>query len=183
LKEIVRIKIETLTSEAFRAFGLVVGPDLGQASAPMSGESRGWEIDFVTDGTPRVQVTRAPFQGLSFSKMERHLSHTKVAIPLSGSPTAIVVAPPTAVSPPVPPDPRTVRAFLLDGTSGYLLFKGVWHSIDRFPLFPPGATFVVFNDHETAADLRLAAEGRGGMLLTHQIDFAIDSGVSFELAL
>ena len=145
------IKIEMLTDEAFAPFGQVIGastkPSTGEEVAcPMPGKR-------VQDRRyPAGPGDQHPFSGLSFNKMERHFIQTKVTIPLTGSPAVVAVSAPTdpkdreAI-----PSPDQVRAFLLDGTKGYMLKKGTWHSVDRLPLYPPGSVFVVFNDHETAA--------------------------------
>ncbi len=52
-----------------------------------------------------------------------------------------------------------MRAFLIDGSKGYLLGKGTWHSIDRFPLGPPATVFVTLNEQETVEDLARAYAG------------------------
>lgn len=178
------IKIEILTDEAFAPFGQVVGASSQPFDLRGAGVSKFRELDFQTEGTPRVQVTQTPYSGLRFNKMERHFIQTKVTVPLSGSPSVVAVAAPTdpkdleAI-----PSPDQVRAFLLDGTKGYMFKKGTWHSVDRLPLYPPSAVFVVFNDHETAADLQLAYAGKGGFKLTQEVDFEARFGIRFEMVL
>jgi hypothetical protein len=64
-----------------------------------------------------------------------------------------------------------------------MLKKGTWHSVDRLPLYPPGTVFVVFNDHETAADLKLAYAGKGGFKLTQEVNYETRFGIRFEMVL
>src|SRR5947207_2969976 len=75
-----------------------------------------------------------------------------------------------------------VRAVLLDGTKGYALDVGTWHSLDRFPLYPPDTDWVIITDHETQQDLTAAYAGQGGGQLTHEVDYA-ELGVTFALRL
>jgi len=184
MADVKTIKIEMLTQEAFEPFGQVIAGDAKPMDFRGSGVSNAWELDFQTEGTPRVQVTSTPYSGLSFTKMERHFIQTKVTVPLTGSPAVVAVSAPTdpkdreAI-----PSPDQVRAFLLDGTKGYMLKKGTWHSVDRLPLYPLGTVFVVFNDHETAADLKLAYTGKGGFRLTQEVNYQTRFGIRFEMVL
>ena len=41
--------------------------------------------------------------------------------------------------------PGDVRAFLVDPGRGFSFARGTWHSLDRYVLAPPGATFVILN--------------------------------------
>ena len=43
------------------------------------------------------------------------------------------------------PRPDQVRAFLIDPEKGYSFSVGTWHSLHRYVLAPPGATFAVIN--------------------------------------
>jgi ureidoglycolate lyase len=183
MADIQRVKIEVLTAEAFEPFGEVL-----DGTRPFdvkgSGVSRGYTVNFETDGTPRVQVTQTPFSGFTFSKLERHFLQTKVCVPLAGSPAVVAVATPTdPKDPEAIPSPDQVRAFLLDGTKGYMFKRATWHSVDRLPLYPPGSSFVVFNDRETAEDLRLAYEGKGGFKFTQEVNYTTRFGITFELVL
>lgn len=184
MAEVKRVRIELLSDQAFAPFGQIVGAGTQPPTPQGSGISEAWTVDFHTEGTPRVQITRAPFQGYVFSKLERHFTHTKVAVPLAGSPAVVAVARPTdPVDRGSIPDPEEVRAFLFDGTKGYILKKATWHSVDRYPLYPPATIFVVFGDHETATDLKLGFEGKGGFKLTQQVDYLDQCDLVFELAL
>ncbi len=43
------------------------------------------------------------------------------------------------------PVPEEIKAFLIDPSKGYMFKVGTWHSLQRFVLSPPGATFAVIN--------------------------------------
>jgi ureidoglycolate lyase len=181
LMETVReIKIEPLTEQGFAPFGELIS---SKDRAPdFRGESgtQGWAIDFRS-GTPLVMLLKTPYQGLQFTKLERHFNVTQSFLPLGGSPAVVAVAPPgdrDALA-----APEDVRAFLLDGKIGYALARGAWHSLDRFPLYPPGTEWVILTDHETQEDLREAYAGRGGWRLTQEVDYAATFGVTFALTL
>lgn len=176
------VRIEPLTDEAFRPFGQVLGAGERAPDYRGGGGSYGWRVDFQADGRPRVSVSVAPFQGLRFARLERHFHVTQTFVPLDGSPAVVAVAPPTdPADREAIPAPESIRAFLIDGTKGYLLGKGTWHSIDRFPLAPPSTVFVTINEQETVEDLARAYAGHGGWERTQEIDYQARFGVTFEL--
>ena len=76
-----------------------------------------------------------------------------------------------------------MRGFLLDGSVGYVLHAGTWHSLDRLAVAPPDTRWVMITDHETAEDLEAAYTGRGGFALTEEVDFAVRFGTTFEFVL
>jgi ureidoglycolate lyase len=184
MARVVRIKAEPLTEGAFRPFGQIIGAQDRPPDYHGGGQSRGWLADFRTDGRATISASLVPFQGLTFTKLERHFNLTQAFIPLDGAPAMVAVAAPTDPNDrDAIPAPEQVRAFLLDGTKGYLLSRGTWHSLDRFPIYPPSSVFVIINDHETLDDLRLAYAGKGGWKLSQEVDYAARFDVTFELTL
>ena len=184
MARVVRIKAEPLTGEAFRPFGEIIGVQDRPPDYRGGGKSQGWTADFRSEGRTLVSASLVPYQALTFAKLERHFNLTQAFIPLDGAPAIVAVAPPTDPNDrEAIPAPEQVRAFLLDGTQGYLLLKGTWHSLDRFPIYPPASVFVIINDHETLQDLRLAYAGQGGWKLSQEVDYAARFGVTFELSL
>lgn len=177
------IRVELLTEEAFAPFGEIISAKHRPPDFRGAGGTLGWAIDFQS-GTPLVMMLQTPYQGLTCKKMERHLNLTQAFIPLGGAPAVVAVAPPTDPNDrSAIPRPDQIRAFLLDGTKGYALARGTWHSLDRFPLYPPESRFVILTDRETAADLELAYSGAGGWKLTREVDFEATLGVTFRLVL
>jgi ureidoglycolate lyase len=178
------IKIEPLTDKAFRPFGQVIEVPERPPDFRGGGRAQLWSVAFEATGTTQVSVIRVPYGELTFHKLERHFAVTQTFIPLHGSPAVVALAPPTdphdrdAI-----PQPEQVRAFLLDGTKGYVLARGTWHSLDRYPLYPPASVFVMLNDSTTAADLAAAYRGQGGWQWTQEVDYAARCGITFEIVL
>jgi ureidoglycolate hydrolase len=133
-----RIKVEPMEPDTFNPFGTLIHAGGRPPDFRGGGQSVGWAVPFESDGRPQVTVVTSPFQGLRFGKLERHFGVTQAFIPFGGSPAVVAVAAPA----PHPdrdlvPRPEDVRAFLIDDRKGYLLKRGTWHALDRFPLHPP----------------------------------------------
>jgi ureidoglycolate lyase len=173
------IRIQPLTAEAFAPFGTVI--DVGERAPNYVAASgtEGWHVAFES-GRPLVSLLRTPYQGLRFRTMERHFHVSQAFIPLGGQRAAVAVAPPSA-EPDEVPRLDAIRAFLLDGSKGYVLHKGTWHSLDRFPLRPPDTRFVMLTDHETQADLTAAYGAGKPATLTQEVDLERVFGVTIEL--
>ena len=136
-----RLDIEPMTAESFAPFGQLVDtsetPDNRRVMTP----SR-----FECDGRTTIHTIWQPHAGRSFSRLERHFGVTQTFFQLSGSPSVVCVAPPTDLDDSgAIPRPDDVRAFLIDPRMGFSFARGTWHSLDRFVLAPPGATFVILN--------------------------------------
>ncbi len=163
-----RLEIEPMTEESFSPYGYVLSardrPADHRIIAP---------VDFQADGRGTLGVIWQPyqgvkrrvggprhapdgstdvgwyqFQGLVFSQLERHFAVTQSFIQMSGSPAVVAVAEATDMDDPMAsPDPEDVRAFLIDSSKGYVLKRGTWHSLNRYILAPPGATFAILNSN------------------------------------
>jgi ureidoglycolate lyase len=181
MRTIHELPIEPLTEEAFAPFGQIISTKTRNPDFRTESGTEGWAIDFRS-GRPLVMVLRTAYQGMRFSKLERHFELTQTFLPLGGSPAAVAVAPPSRDRS-VIPDPTDVRAFLLDGTKGYALAPGTWHSLDRFPLYPPDTRWVIITDHETQQDLLTAYSGQGGWERTQEVDYGALRDVAFALTL
>jgi ureidoglycolate hydrolase len=175
------VVVEPLTEEAFAPFGELVAPKARTPDFRTESGTEGWAVDFRS-GRPLVMVLRTRYQGLRFAKLERHFGLTQTFLPLGGAPAAVAVAPASSDRSAVP-DPADVRAFLLDGTTGYALAPGTWHSLDRFPLYPPDTRWVILTDHETQEDLLTAYRGQGGWALSQEVDYGARAGLAFALTL
>ena len=137
----VKLKVEPMTEEAFRPYG-----EVWEAKEYPSDHRQSFPTAYQPEGKATASVMWQPYQTLTFTKLERHFHATHVFIPVSGSLAAVAVAPPTDENDPMAiPDPKNVRAFLIDGTKGFAYKKGTWHSLDRYILSPPGTTFVTLN--------------------------------------
>jgi ureidoglycolate hydrolase len=170
----ITLPLERMTHEAFEPFGSII--EAPQPSPPdLDGDlTRGWEVPFEADGPVQVLALYTQHGGSRFSKLERHSHVTQTFIAVSGSVSAVAVAPGS----PDRPDPEAIRAFLVEPPRAYVLGRGVWHSLDRFPLQAPGATFVMVTELETTTELRKPPEL---WERTAVYDYSVD-GLVFGLA-
>ena len=92
------------------------------------------EVD-LSGGRPIMAALTFRWRELSFTHMEQHASFTQAFLPADGRPVLVVVARPVS-GPGSDPDFSDLKAFILDGTQGILLGKGIWHC----PLFSLAGT-------------------------------------------
>jgi ureidoglycolate lyase len=175
---IVRVRVEPLTDEAFRPFGEILSPKSTPPDFQGVG-SAGWKSGFDLDGRAQVMTYRSDYTGLQVRHLERHFAVTQTFIPLGGTPAVVAVAPPTDPDPDALPAPEQVRAFLLDGSAGYVLKRGTWHSLDRYPLEPRPADIVIITERETQDELEQVEQAR--WTRTQQVDYLERLDVLFEL--
>ena len=178
MDRVVRVKAELLTPEAFAPFGEVLS--LREQPPDFHGNtSVGWKANFEGSGATLIMTLSSRYVGLRCTSLERHLNVTQTFIPLGRVPAIIAVAVPTdGMKTPAPED---VRAFILDGSAGYVLHAGAWHSPDRYPLYPPSAEIVIITSHETQHELETLE--RVGWRHTQVVDYAAEHGVTFEFEL
>ena len=136
-----RLSIEPMTGESFAPFGRLL------ESSETPGDRRVMTpSDFECDARTTINTIWQPCAGRSFSRLERHFAVTQTFVQLSGSPSVVCVSAPTDLDDPhAVPRPEDVRAFLIDPGRGFSFARGTWHSLDRYVLAPPGATFVILN--------------------------------------
>ena len=138
---IVRLPIEPMTAESFAPYGEVI-----EARERPADGRRFFPVDFRIDGRTTVDVIWQPTEGRRFRLLERHFAVTQAFIPLEGAPAVVAVAAPTDLDDAeAVPKPEEVRAFLIDPGKGYAYKIGTWHSLDRYLLEPPGASFLILN--------------------------------------
>ena len=127
-----RLKIEPMTEESFRPFG-----ELMDAEERPPDQRQFSPIDFQADGITTVSVIWQPYQGLTFTQLERHFGVTQSFIQLAGSPAVVAAALPTDLNDPKAiPNPDQVRAFLIDKTKGFAFKKrhlALPQSVHPFP--------------------------------------------------
>lgn len=175
----IEIGLEPLAAEAFRPFGQVIGrlPSPPVFRAP---HIESWRVDFGADGPVEVMFARYAHMPMEFAAMERHFDVTQSFVPLGGSASVMVVAPPTdRRGPGARPPAETVRAFYADGGGGILLWRGTWHALTRFPARPPHADFALITGLDTQREIERQREDGTRPALTEVHDFATADGVSF----
>jgi ureidoglycolate lyase len=175
MTSVIRVPVEPLTPDAFAPFGALLAP---KDTAPdFHGlMSVGWRSNFEVTGEITIMTLTSRFSGSRFSMLERHFDVTQTFIPLGSELSVVAVAPPTGNE---PPDPADVRGFLLDGTAGYVLKRGTWHSLDRYPLHPPSASIVIITGRRTQEDLE--QNSPDNLRLSEQVDYSARFGITFEL--
>ena len=170
---------ETLTSEVFRLYGEVVRkPDT--APQLVVGDVQSWPVPFEADSPAQIMFNRFHRGTGDFSLLERHAQVTQCFFPLGGIGFIMVVAAPTPDA--RLPDPGLVRAFIVEGAQGLLLWKGTWHSIARFPLCAPHVDICFITDVETQTELESCKATGKRPQLTHYADFQASHGLAFRIA-
>ena len=179
MSRIVQIEVEPLTEEAFRPFGELISAT--DRPADFHGlNSEGWKARFEVDGPPLVMLLSSRSEGAQFTRLERHFGVTQTFIPLGQVPSVVAMAAPTAADDPAAiPAPEEVRGFLIDGSAGYVLKRGTWHSLDRYPLSREASQIVIITGQSTQVELENAP--RDQWRLTQDVDYASQYGVTFEL--
>ena len=176
-----RLAIEPMTAESFAPFGWVTKssgmPDDRRVMTPLR---------FEYDGRITIHTIWQPRAGRTFSRLERHFGVTQTFFQLSGSPCVVCVAPPTDLDDPdAVPRPVDVRAFLIDPGQGFSFARGTWHSLDRYVLAPPGATFVILNSDPNPTQIVDYANGTSVRFADLDVDpepvrTAVDTGPPLE---
>src|SRR5262245_46379110 len=69
------LRVEPLTEEAFAPFGQVISAKARTPDFKTDSGTEGWAVDFRS-GRPLVMLLRTVYQGLRFTKLERHLNVT-----------------------------------------------------------------------------------------------------------
>ena len=180
MARVVEIPIEPFSHEAFAPYGQAVGPLPGEP-AWQRPRLTSWRMDFACDGIADLKMIRYQHQPMAFSMLERHLNHTETRVPLMGGRFVMVVAEPAASLDTVElPDPASIRAFLIDGTVGIILWKGTWHSLDTYPAEPPHVDCAFISEKGTQAEIEVVGADPANAKLTHVVDFA-PTGISFQL--
>ena len=175
-----QVEIEPLLAESFAPYGQVIAQG---AEPTFSGPHvSAWRMNFGADGPVDVMLNRFVHLPMEFSEMERHFNVTQSFIPLGGSPSVMVVAPPSPrKGAEGRPSPETVRAFYVEGTQGVLLWKGTWHALTRFPVRPPHADIVMITGLDTQLELEKQTSDGSVPALTEVWNFARAEGVTFKV--
>ncbi len=173
----VQVPVLPLTHETFAPFGeLLASRDTEPDFTGLM--SVGWNAEFRVTGEIHIMTLRSRYSGYRFSMLERHFDVTQTFIPIGSATALVAVAAPTGDR---PPDPADVRGFLLDGSAGYVLHRGTWHSLDRYPIRSEASDLVIITGRRTQEDLE--THDRPQLELSEQIDYADQFGVTFTFDL
>lgn len=168
-----------LTPESFRPYGAVIRkPDTEPQLA--IGEAESWDIPFDADTPAKIMFNRFHRGDGEFNLLERHSGVTQCFFPLGQTGFIMVVSERTAGN--ASPDPHAVKAFVVEGAQGLLLWRGTWHSIARFPLRTPFVDFAFVTDEATQRDLEECKTFSDAPHLTDYADFARSHDLKFRIA-
>jgi ureidoglycolate hydrolase len=137
----VSVPVQPLTAAGFAPYG-----EVWQTTERPPDARAMVRTGFEHDGRVTVNVIWQPSRGLAFSRLERHFGVTQAFVHLGGEPAVVCVAAPTASDNPADvPDPTDIRGFRVEPGQGFAYRRGTWHSLDRYLLRPPGASFLILN--------------------------------------
>jgi len=146
------VRAEILTPEKFKPFGRLIEVPSGKADVERD-YLRWWgglyDLDFQdTASIGYLEIQRREFL---VSELERHVKAAEIFISIEG--VSIMPFAPASASdnPEARPSLDKLTAFIVDGTQGMIIERGVWH----FPPFPVTQKmgFILIVRKETADDL------------------------------
>jgi ureidoglycolate lyase len=140
----ITVRVQPLTPEAFAPYGRVVLDD----RQPLEMREGQFTARLMT-------VQRMPAR---LERINRHLDHSQMFVPLRGDPTVLVVAPPSV--PMEGFDPTKLAAFATDGQTTVIFHTGTWH-IEPRALGKDACQVInvqtdVFRSHTELIDLKAA---------------------------
>lgn len=139
-----KIKVEALTEDSFRAYGKVLGrpdenlPDITDAISNVWLGVSGL-MDIGHRGGQSVTYLEIHSRPERYDTIERHLTSAEAFIPLRGE-SVLVVGPAGEEN----PSADSLRAFYLDGSCGVLFPRGTWHAVPY--ALSDAVTFLVLVD-------------------------------------
>lgn len=179
--KVVRIDVEPVSDEAFAPFGQLIG--LSEDTPVFQNPGlRSWRLNYQCVDATEAMFIWFDHVPMAFSKIERHFNVTQSFIPLDRVEMVMVVAPRTDPTDwnDLPPPPA-LRAFLIPGTHGVMMWKGVWHALNRYPTQPPGGGFTLLTSVATQAELEREKRDGTPPKLTQAVDYADRFKVRFEV--
>ena len=181
MSDIVQIRIERLTAEAFAPFGQLICERSDEPPVFEGPELRSWHQDLEVEGVTELMYIHYVHKPIAFSTVERHFDVTQTFVPLGGAASVKVVAPPTDPKDrDSVPEPSQYRAFYVPGTVGIMLWRATWHAMTRFPTSPHGAGFAFLTDASTQRELEKQQADGTPAKLTQQIAYLERDGISFK---
>lgn len=175
--DVLKLRPQPMTAEAFAPYGTVINGD--RQDEPHYSSDIGtaaWRVDLDV-AQPLYIALRTPPSTLLVTQLERHFNVQQTFLPLGGATAALIVARPTSGDD--LPGPQDVAAFLLDGSFGYALHVGTWHSLDRLPVTAADTNWFMITHADTQADLANLATGNATH--TQVIDLKSIWGMPIEI--
>ena len=170
-----KITLEKLCLEKFDKYGWILEPhgvcDFGRPRL------KNWRLPFNSDADPRLQIMRYSNKEHKLSIFERHKYVTELRAPIGRAAAILVVA--GEPSSDEVPNVESVRAFLLNGSTGIMFRKGVWHGVDCFPINSEYVDYLFLSDEETENEIEASKKPRNGKR-TEIYDFS-SLNLSFQI--
>jgi len=169
------IEVEPLSSEAFAPYGWLLAagdtPDFEHTGL------KNWRLPFHSDMPLRLQVMRYSLKKRQLSLFERHTQVTEGRSPIGDAAAILVVAgDPTQDA---DPEAASVRAFYLDGATGIMFRKGVWHGLDCYPAHRDYVDYLFLSDTATEDEIEESIAPRPGVR-TDLFDFS-EQNLTFQI--
>ena len=118
MSQVIEIKVEALSDEAFAPFGQLIGPREGTPA--FGGEGlRSWRLEYDADGATEAMYIWFDYIPMTFSRIERHLNVTQAFVPLNAAEMVMVVGPRTGSPGPRTPSSRRNRPLTLVSASSF----------------------------------------------------------------
>ena len=151
--KIIDLKLEPANALALAPFGSIVGKDADAEAVDIDfykgAVAISYPAEFNSDHPVEIALASMRRRPPEVRYLERHFQHTQAFIPLAGKPFVAVMAPPCDGD---LPDLSKVRAFLFDGSAGFVIHRGTWH---EFPFAIEDDTHViVLLSRQTGYDLK-----------------------------
>jgi ureidoglycolate lyase len=158
--EVRSVVAEWFAPEEWARYGTIVAP-LGHERLPIDlyGDSLDvFKEPMESDRPLEYLISRLRNRGYEIRFLERHLELTQAFIPLGGVPFIQVVAAADAREESGIPALEEIRAFIVPGTVGVQIHRGVWHE-PPFP-FQPDQVVLVTSHQDLTAGLGSALDER-----------------------
>jgi ureidoglycolate hydrolase len=139
------VQCSLLTAERFAPYGSLIEKPMREGDVErdyLSWWGGLYDLDF--EGTASLGILSIKRRPFIVNQLERHMKAVEIFVPVHG----------TSIMPFAGPEDITkCEAFIVDGTAGIVINKGVWH----FPPFPvtERMEFVLTVRKETADDLEI----------------------------
>lgn len=169
------IPLERLNATAFAPYGWIL--ESGLSADYVRPGLKNWRLPFSSADTFRLQVMRYSNRDMRLSMFERHVSVTEARHPIGDAPAVVVVAGDPEKN--APPTQQSIRAFLLNGDTGIMFRKGVWHGLDCFPARSAHVDYLFLSDAATEDEIEAQDTPTNGVH-TQIFDF-MDKGVTFQI--
>jgi ureidoglycolate lyase len=177
------LHLEPATIDSVAAFGEILGAvsPITRVPAFYAGSVRHAEpTGFVMDEDIRILLSTVDRRPFRVDLLERHFKHTQAFFPIGGKPFAMVMAPPNDQD---LPDLDLARAFLFDGSGGFILKLGTWHD---FPFALEDSTHLLLllrneTSQSLAASALIEGEAVGPDIEKRDISRRLGVTLEFEL--